>query len=166
MLQGQSTDNVSRGSLKTEVAIGKEMIEYCPWGKIPMEVRPKLKPWIRTWAGKEIIFLSPKDRFLRGHDIDGGHYNSKRFWYPNIVAGTCVWAPPPAAADVCLEELRKARMKRKLSLHIVIIQWLMTPDWRINSTKLHIVSSQSHLLAHVGLLTILNLWLLLYYFLI
>ena len=33
------------------------------------------------------------------------------------------------AADVCLEELRKARMKRKLSLHIVIIQRLMTPEW-------------------------------------
>ena len=134
-MQAQGTDDVSRGSLKTGVAIGKEMIDYCPWGKSPMEVEPKLKPWIRTWAGKKVIFLSPKDWFLRGHDIDGGHYNSKRFWYPNIVAGTYVWAPPPAAADVCLEELRKARMKRKLSLHIVIIQRLMTPDWRKQLNK-------------------------------
>ena len=37
--------------------------------------------------------------------------------------------PPAAAADVCLEELRKARMKRKTSTHVVIIQRLMTPTW-------------------------------------
>ena len=40
-----------------------------------------------------------------------------------------MWSPPSAAAGACLEELRKARMKRKKSTHIVVIQRLMTPTW-------------------------------------
>ena len=56
-------------------------------------------------------------------------YNELKMWYPTIRSGTFVWSPPPAAADVCLEELRKARMKRKNSLHIVCVQRLMTPLW-------------------------------------
>ena len=43
--------------------------------------------------------------------------------------GTFVWAPPPAGASVCLEELRKARMKRQKSTHVVIIPKLMTSLW-------------------------------------
>ena len=119
----------SRGSLRTGVAAGERMIDFCPWGRDPLEVEPSLKPWIRTWAGENTIFLSPKDWFLRGHDLDGGAYNEKRYWIPRITSGTYVWSPPAAAAMVCLEELRKARMKRKNSRHIVIIQRLMTPRW-------------------------------------
>ena len=128
-MQAQGTDDVSRGSLNTGVTIGKEMIEYCPWGKSPLDVAPQLKEWIKTWAGESIQFLNPMDWYLRGHDIDGGAYNALKFWYPKISPGTYVWSPPPAAADACLEELRKARMKRKKSMHIVLIQRLITPDW-------------------------------------
>ena len=128
-MQAQGTDDVSRGSLKTGVSIGEKMIKYCPWGRGALEVEPQLRHWVKTWAGKDTIILRPKDWFLRGHDICGGFYNDQKYWYPKIKEGTFVWAPPPMAADVCLEELRKARMKRKLSLHIVIIQRLMTPEW-------------------------------------
>ena len=58
-----------------------------------------------------------------------------KMWYPIIKSGTYVWYPPPAAADVCLEELRKARLKRKDSLHIVLIQKLMPPTWRKQLNK-------------------------------
>ena len=37
--------------------------------------------------------------------------------------------PPPAAADAAIEELRKARMKRKESCHIIIIPKLFTTLW-------------------------------------
>ena len=50
-------------------------------------------------------------------------------WKPVLQCGVYVWSPPPAAADVCLEELRKARMKRKTSMHVVIIAKLFTPMW-------------------------------------
>ena len=128
-MKAQGTDGVSRGSLRSGVTVGEEMIEYCPWGKDPLHVSPLLKTWLESWLGKNTIFLTPKDWYTRGHDIDGGSYNEKRFWYPKYRKGIYVWSPPPAAADACLEELRKARMKRKASMHIVIIQNLMTPTW-------------------------------------
>jgi hypothetical protein len=37
--------------------------------------------------------------------------------------------PPPAATGAALEELRKARIKRQDSLHIVIIPRLLTQEW-------------------------------------
>ena len=128
-MQSQGIDGVSRGSLKTGVAAGKEMIEYCPWGKDPIEEGPKLKPWIKSWAGEDTIFLNPKDWYLRGHDLHGGDYNEKKVWIPKVKKGTYVWSPPAAAVGPCLEELRKARMKRQQSRHIVIIHKLMTPIW-------------------------------------
>ena len=134
-MQSQGTDGVSRGNMRLGVTAGKDMIEFCPWAKNPLEASPILKGWVKKWAGEQSIFLSTRDWFLRGHDITGGFYNDKKFWYPTISPGTYVWYPPPAAADVCLEELRKARMKRKGSLHIVIIQKLMTPIWRKQLNK-------------------------------
>lgn len=41
-----------------------------------------------------------------------------------------IWAPPPAAADVALEELAKARHKRTDTYHIITIPRLMAPKWR------------------------------------
>ena len=128
-MQVQGTDGVSRGSLRTGVSLGKDMISFCPWSKDPIKTNPKLRDWGKGWLSIEAIFLEPTDWFIRGHDINGGVYNEKRFWYPHIEPGTYVWSPPAAAADACLEELRKARMKRKTSTHVVIIQRLMTPIW-------------------------------------
>ena len=128
-MQSQGTDGVSRGSLKKGVALGKEMIEFCPWAKSPCEVSDKLETWVRKWSGMNTIFLSPSEWYTRGRDIVGGYYNKDKYWYPTIKKGTYVWSPPPAAADACLEELRKARMKRKDSLHIVLVQRLMTCTW-------------------------------------
>ena len=128
-MQVQGTDGVSRGSLRSGVSLGEDMLAFCPWSKDPVETNPSLKSWINKWTENKAIFLQPKDWFVRGHDINGGVYNDKRFWYPTITSGIYVWSPPAAVADACLEELRKARMKRKQSTHIVVIQRLMTPIW-------------------------------------
>ena len=45
-------------------------------------------------------------------------------------SGTFVWDLPPGAADTALEELRKARIKRQSSLHIVLIPKLFTHLWK------------------------------------
>ena len=94
-----------------------------------MIMEPKLKTWIKTWAGVEAIFLTPEGWYTIGHDIQSWSKSKDGFWYPEIISGTYIWSPPPAAADACIEELRKARMKRKKSTHIVIVQRLMTPKW-------------------------------------
>ena len=88
-----------------------------------------MKEWIQGWAPSNSLFLKPKDWFIRGHDITGYHKDKKGHWRPEHESGVYVWAPPPAAADVCIEEIRKARMKRKDSLHIIIIQKLFTTNW-------------------------------------
>ena len=105
------------------------MIEFCPWGKTAIETLSALKQWMLTWLPKESIFLTPRDWFVRGHDMDGGTIDSNGFWRPTIKQGSYVWMPPPAASDACLEELRKARMKRKQSLHFLVIPKLMTTLW-------------------------------------
>ena len=46
-----------------------------------------------------------------------------------LTKGVYVWALPPAAADVAIEQLRVAQGKRKASVHIVVIPKLMTPIW-------------------------------------
>jgi hypothetical protein len=40
-----------------------------------------------------------------------------------------MWNPPPAAAAVTLEELKKAWIKRQDSLHVFICPHLMKPEW-------------------------------------
>jgi hypothetical protein len=50
--------------------------------------------------------------------------------YPEIKSGIFVWSPSPCAAEVAVEELRKARHKRQASMHLVIIPRLMHPHWR------------------------------------
>jgi hypothetical protein len=46
-----------------------------------------------------------------------------------IIPGHFVWAPPPAAADVALEELRKAWIKRQESTHYFVCPRLLMPKW-------------------------------------
>ena len=49
---------------------------------------------------------------------------------PILRKGTYIWTPPPAAACVVLEELRKARHKRTESTHLFVVPRLMEPYWR------------------------------------
>lgn len=57
--------------------------------------------------------LTPEGWFTSGHGF-----------------GNYIWAPPPAAADVVVEQLGKAIMKRSESMHIIVVPRLMTGRWR------------------------------------
>jgi len=46
-----------------------------------------------------------------------------------------VWTPPPAAAGVAIEELRKARHKHTDSVHLFVVPRLMGPYWRKHAWK-------------------------------
>jgi hypothetical protein len=137
-MMGQGTDAVSRGQFKEGVTAGRAMLSFVPLAKSALEVHPPLKEWIVSWAGeKETEFLTPEGWFERGHDIIDytfrpfrqGNKDSEGFWIPKIQSGTFVWAPPPAAAEAALEELRKARIKRHKSMHIFVCPRLMTTRW-------------------------------------
>ncbi len=87
--------------------------------------------------GEKAEFLDSSQWFTRGHDHIKSSWEStqdfsdgKAMQYPGIKAGVFVWFPAPCAAEVAVEELRKARHKRQASLHLVIIPRLMHPHWR------------------------------------
>ena len=126
----QGTDGVSRGNLSEGVMSGKPMAEFLPFHLSALDRAPALLPWVRSWMGNELEVLTPEGWFERGHDFDGSQKNCDGYWMPGLRSGIYVWAPPPAAADTALEELRKARHKRQDSTHVVLVPRLMTPRWR------------------------------------
>eukprot|EP00546_Thalassionema_frauenfeldii_P004334 CAMPEP_0178911432 /NCGR_PEP_ID=MMETSP0786-20121207/9695_1 /TAXON_ID=186022 /ORGANISM="Thalassionema frauenfeldii, Strain CCMP 1798" /LENGTH=174 /DNA_ID=CAMNT_0020583885 /DNA_START=984 /DNA_END=1508 /DNA_ORIENTATION=- len=127
----QGGDGLSQSDLNAGVLAGKNMLEFLPLHQGVLERSPALENWVRTWSGSEVIALLPEDWFIRGHDIIGFERDAENlFDIPIIKAGTFVWSPPPWAALPCLEELRKARIKRHKSLHIVLIPKLATPLWQ------------------------------------
>ena len=67
--------------------------------------------------------------FGRRYDHDGGFYEKNNFWRLRLKKEKILWNPPPAAADAAIEELRKARLKRQKSHHIVSIPKLFTHFW-------------------------------------
>ena len=55
--------------------------------------------------------------------------------HPNLKPGIFVWAPPPAAMQVAIEQLRIARLKRQDSLHVIVCPKLGTPEWLRQTTR-------------------------------
>jgi len=114
----QGSDGLSRGILTEGVMKGASMEDFTPLNVTALERYEPLKKWIMSWARKEVDWLSPEDWFVRGHDLRDGEFeeNSDGLKLPILRKGTCIWTPPPAAACVALEELRKARHKRTESI--------------------------------------------------
>ena len=118
-MMAQGTDGISRGDKNTGVMRGIPMEEYCPLHESAFERSPELKTWL-TAATKTLdsVFLEPNDWFLRGQGF-----------------GNFVWSPAPAAADVVVEQLGKARHKRPSSSHLIVVPRLMTGYWRRHLTR-------------------------------
>jgi hypothetical protein len=127
----QGADGISRGLLNEGVMAGTPMLAFLPFHKGALERSATLQGWIKSWAGEDMEILTPHDWFQRGHDIKGWKKeDGDLFFRPIIKAGTYLWAPPPAAADVALEQLRIARIKRQDSTHVFICPRLLAPLWR------------------------------------
>jgi hypothetical protein len=131
----QGMDGVSRGLLTEGVTTGLDMLSFVPLHLSAFERRPSLKTWISSWLGDDSEFLSPEQWFSQGHSHDGGYYEDHGFWRVKVKPAKFVWAPPPAAADVAVEELRKSLIKRWDSTHVFVCPWLMTTQWRRQLNK-------------------------------
>jgi hypothetical protein len=131
----QGTDGISRGEMNEGVAAGSPMLSFVPLHLSALDRVPCLGSWVKTWLGNDSEILLPDEWFSRGHSHSGGAYDSNGFWRVKIKEGKFIWAPPPAAADVALEELRKALIKRRSSTHIFICPRLLTTEWRRQLNK-------------------------------
>ncbi len=127
----QGSDGLSRGNFTEGSMKGKSIFEFIPLARSALDRSPSLKRWVQDWTGEtDLEFLDPIDWFERGHDlVEGGDKNVEGHWIPKTKSGKFVWTPPPAAADVAVEELRKARHKRQDSHHIFMVPRLMKPHW-------------------------------------
>jgi hypothetical protein len=123
-------DGVSRGILNEGVMAGENMLQFIPLNLSAAERSPSLVPWIQSWTKGKLECLEPQDWFQLGHDIRGWTQKpGDLFQRPTLKAGVFGWFPPPAAADVAIEQLRIARIKRQDSSHIFVCPRLMTPEW-------------------------------------
>jgi hypothetical protein len=112
----QGTDGLSRGTTTEGVMIGTPFLSFVPLHLSALTRQGFiLKDWVLSWFSgpDKPLILEPKDWFLRGHKYT-----------------TCIWEPPPAAADVALEQLAYAIHKRPQHIHVVLIPRLMTARWR------------------------------------
>jgi len=129
-MQLQGTDGISRGNLMEGISLGKSMLQFCPWGISALDRCPNLKPWLLKTFGSKLEILKPRDWFSRGHDHFGGYYDDRGYYRLILKSGLYLWEPPPpAAADAAIEEIRKARLKRRSSGHIIVIPKLVTTLW-------------------------------------
>ena len=110
----QGTNGLSRADYSEGVMRGIDMKAFIPLHLNALEREHRLKPWLQQITqGLDPTFLSPEGWFLEGH---GG--------------GTYIWTPPPAAGDVVVEQLGRARLVRPEGMHIFVIPRLMTGWWR------------------------------------
>jgi hypothetical protein len=129
----QGTDGLSRGDTGEGVMKGQAMLSFVPLHLSCVTRSPSLKSWLTTIFGFKdpLEFLSEDGWFHRGHDFErGGLKNLDGVWMPQFRAGTFVWTPSPAGGQVAVEQLRRARVKRQNSTHIVVVPRLFTSIWR------------------------------------
>ena len=78
-------------------------------------LRRQAKRLAQKFGGK---ILTPEGWFTLGH-----------------ARGFHIWDPPPAAAEVVVEQISKARMKRPEAMHLVFVPRLFTSRWRKHLTR-------------------------------
>jgi hypothetical protein len=111
----QGTDGLSRGDFNSGVLIGKDFLSMIPLNRGALEMSPKLDDWIReSLPGRwPWMALDPEGWFTKGHT--DGHF---------------IWAPPPAVADVVLEQMCESFLSRPWNAHVFICPAMMTYRWR------------------------------------
>ena len=111
----QGTDGLSRGDKGTGSMQGVPLWKYLPLNESAFQRSPRLEEWCRYVCGGlgEPTVLTPEGWFSDAHS-----------------EGIFIWAPPPAAANVVMEQLSLAKHKRPTAFHMVVVPRLLTGMWR------------------------------------
>jgi hypothetical protein len=106
----QGTDGLSRADHSQGAVTGRDIRHWVPLNESAFAGSKGLEAWLgKALRGLDFTTLSPEGWFTIGHEY-GNH----------------VWVPPPAACDVAVEQLGKARLKRPESAHLIVVPRLMT----------------------------------------
>jgi hypothetical protein len=105
------------------------MLSFIPFYRSAVQRSDAVEDWIWSWLGNEAELLKPEGWFERGHGLLGEEVDDKGFWRHAFKPRKFIWAPPPAAASVALEELCKARIKQQDSMHVFVCPRLLKPEW-------------------------------------
>jgi hypothetical protein len=98
---------------------GKDMRTFIPLHLSPTTREPKVKEWFEdVTRSLKFKWLTPEGWFSDAHSL-----------------GNFIWDIPPAAAEVVVEQLGFARLKRPEALHIILVPRLMTGRWRWHLTR-------------------------------
>jgi hypothetical protein len=115
----QGTDGLSRADSSGGVMSGSPMEDFVPLHLGPLQREPKLRKWLEEiTTGLNAHFLTPNKWYTTGAE-----------------RVTFIWTPPPAAADVVVEQLGRARLKRPEGMHLVVVPRVMTGRWRRPLTR-------------------------------
>ena len=112
-------DGTSRGDKSVGVMVGILLAQFMLLHLTAFEESPSLKDWI--WEATQDLnpqFLSPEGWFTDGHTFRNS-----------------IWTPPPAAANVVVEQLSIAKHKRPSVGHIVLVHRVFTSEWRKHLTR-------------------------------
>lgn len=128
----QGTDGLSRGEFTEGVMTGKSILEFIPLNQSALDRQPAILSWVQSWIpASNVNCLAIQDWFVKGHGTSKGMKNQDGVWMPGEISeGWFIWHPPPAIADIAVEELEISRHKRKHLNHIFIVPRLMTFAWR------------------------------------
>ena len=113
-------DPLSRGDTTRGVMQGNSLLSYFPFHLEADQRSNTLVPWIKSWwrSDRQLIHLS------------------KERWFDEVFAeGNYLWTPPPAVAQVSVEQLCRNYHLREKSCHIVCLPVLMTFLWRNQLSK-------------------------------
>jgi hypothetical protein len=112
-----------------------DMLSFIPLHLGAIDRNHLITDWIKSLLGTDAEFLTPDQWFSRGHSHHGGYYDTSGFWRVKKRPGKFVWPPPPAAAEVAVEEVRQALIKRRDCTHVFLCPRLLTPQWRQQLNK-------------------------------
>ena len=102
-----------QGKLSAGLMAGRHPLDFVHLHLGTLDWCSTLLAWVSTWSPLPVTVLQPDDWFN-----------------PTFVGGPFLWAPPPTAADVALEQLYTACHKDPTSVHIFISPRLFTHPWR------------------------------------
>jgi hypothetical protein len=114
----EGTDGLSRADHGEGVMLGRDIRCFIPLHLNPIEREPKVGLWLKDITELNFKTLEPSDWFDDAHKT-----------------GNFVWNVPPAAAEVVVEQLGFARLKRPEAMHIIVVPRIMTGRWRRHLTR-------------------------------